>query len=189
MKASSQLTQPFARGNRSSRPNPTTPANTSHRETRRLPPFFSQRFPFFPPNPNPSQERSPRVLLDPNPLLAWPSSCSRIDPPNPADDLLRPPSHASFCLICQGGWKPKGSGNAGVSSEGAVLRAPRRPVARRSRRPPRLRLRVHRGVPPSRRRLPPQVRALGEFQLRSWNALVTPAMLSLLGMLSYAAIL
>lgn len=47
--------------------------------------------------------------------------------------------------------------NAGLSGEGELLGAPQRPVARQSLRSPRLGLRVHRGAPPRRRRLPPEI--------------------------------
>lgn len=58
---------------------------------------------------------------------------------------------------CFGGWSQ--DDNAGVTVEEALLRPPRRSVARRSRRTPRLRRRTHRRAPPSRRGLPPEVRS------------------------------
>lgn len=54
-----------------------------------------------------------------------------------------------------GGWSR--DDNAGLSGEAELLGPPRCPVARRSRRHPRLRCRLHRRAPPRRRRLPPEV--------------------------------
>jgi hypothetical protein len=77
---------------------------------------------------------------------------------------------------CSGGGRTgaeAGGSNAGITSGAALLRPPRRPVARRSRRPPRLRRRPHQRAPTRRRRLPPQVSLAPRTPLRRSLALIS----------------
>ena len=125
-----------------------------------VPPSLSP-VPRFLPFPTP-RNHAATALLDPNPSLSRSQTGRRLArsaPPRQSAPIRRFLLRCVWFVLCIGGWSR--DDNAGVSGETELLVPPRRPVARRSRHPPRLRRCLHRRAPPRRRGLPPEVSSRG----------------------------